>query len=1721
MTATVNVLGDLVTIPTAPGAPINFSQFVIDADPGSEVEVTFRSEVGFVFSDGLARPVGLDLEGQDEDLEGLSNGPFDASADGSITGEIFLDIVDTQSSVSPFTIGDAFDGRGFDPDFDQQEQFIEDGFIPAQALEADEAFFRLATNGLVSLEFDSPRGEPSEFLTFRGTLEDVQELLNKINVIESARQVDLNEESATLQITSSQDGQEAITQDVEARGDFGFGLQPQLNLADVLDAAPRLNDDDPFELGPLADDGGQLVNAQGQQRIGILFNTEEGSQVAFDNIIDFLEENPEDGVTAATDGNIGFISGSAALLNAFLALAGSVTIIGGANALQTLKTTVVNLDDLNSDLSKLPSDGSQAAGEALDDLRTIVDEAEVLKDAGQADTKTAAFGPSLEEVGNVVEVLASNLITALSNLGGALEGAAERLGFGGADDQKQAEVEISAVNGTLRADTAAATAAGLRVEARAAGDVEFVTLLGTFADIVAFLAGVGVVEVTREGNQGTIVAVSAREEGDPNPPETVQAQVIETGNVDEIPQNPGARVIVDPREGPDGFITPSGEVVFVKGGSGLDNYTSQTDNVTLFGGDGDDTLFSFRDNNQLIGGADNDSISARGAGHVLSGGSGRDNLRSFELQGSANAGPGNLLDGGADDDFIEGLGNDTAIGGTGDDTIQGVGTIVFRAGDGNDVFRGFDLETQQIVFEGTAPKTLLIAEIDTVFGDAPALILETTTGEFLSFVLGARLSPENAPATVAAFAAFFGIEDAPDIGAINRSDPVFGVSTVFDDNLIGFVADAGLGDDTVTGSNRATTGAGNDVIDATSVIATADFDAGGGNDLVLLGDAPGFGSNTVDAGIDVLSTEAIVETDNDTVIGGAGRDDIRGGLGIDVLIGGGGDDRLSKFVFESIFDLIDVPQAFLGAEGTSFLLGEEGNDTLTGGKDTEEVLDGGVGDDLILSNIAPLRGGTPEDTLIGGEGDDTLDSGNTVKDVIVVGLENGRDVFQGFDQIDVLDFIDGARVISTEIDNGELRAPLLGRNELVFEASPGLDLVALEQAIAQQFNLALVPGLTLFGQDVDERLIGTSEGDIIAGNGGNDTLEGLGGNDDLDGGAGDDSLLGGDDDDVLSGRSGTDRLRGEAGDDTLLGGTERDFLFGGDDDDFLDGGEGRDQLFGGLGDDTLLGGGDSDLIEGDFGDDLIQGGLGNDSLRGGGNNDTVDGGEGSDVIRGEGGDDILNGNAGGDRIDGNSGNDTLNGGEGRDDLEGGDGDDTLIGGADNDVLEGEFNNDLLLGETGNDEMLGGFGNDTLVSSSGNDTLNGGENDDVFTVEDTQEETRVIIEDFGAGNDVLDIDLGRIADIREEGSSTVIELDGGRLIVLEAVNNEEAVAIIPELGPILDPVNANTPPVAEDDLFVTDEDTLLEGDLLADNGNGPDSDANGDPLAVIAVRTATDQAIALGTLTDLAEGGQLTVQADGQIDFDPLDAFQALGAGETALIDLIYTLADGQGGLDEAAVQIVLEGVNDAPEAADDTFEAVEDTPLTTGNVLANDLDAEDDALTVVAFEAVSELGSTVVSDGDGTFAFTYAGPDLAEGESILDSFTYTVSDGTETDTATVFIEVEGAPEPEPTLIAGTAGQDVLSGTEGDDVLITGGGLLDVVTGGAGADRFVFTDTAGVRDIARFSDVVAGEGDTLDLLGRAVAQTVETPGSTFVVLEGPDRDLIILEGLSEVEDALFV
>ncbi len=306
---------------------------------------------------------------------------------------------------------------------------------------------------------------------------------------------------------------------------------------------------------------------------------------------------------------------------------------------------------------------------------------------------------------------------------------------------------------------------------------------------------------------------------------------------------------------------------------------------------------------------------------------------------------------------------------------------------------------------------------------------------------------------------------------------------------------------------------------------------------------------------------------------------------------------------------------------------------------------------------------------------------------------------------------------------------------------------------------------------------------------------------------------------------------------------------------------------------------------------------------------------------------------------------------------------------------------------------------------------------------------------------------------------------------------------------------NAAPNAVDDAIATDEDTSLSGSVFADNGNGPDTDADGDTLTVTQVNGI---AAAVGTQITLASGALLTLSADGSFDYNPNGQFEALNAGNTGTDSFAYTLSDGRL-TDTATVTISIAGVSDAPSgplvgtSGDDTLIGGKGTNVILGKAGNDFLDGRggrdflfggDDNDTLIGGRGKDRLfgeqGNDVLRGGNGD--------DFLDGGNGRD------------------------------FLFGNDGNDTLIGGAGNDRLAGGKGN-DRLTGGNGRDTFVLALGEGTDTITDFSaqDVIGlvgglGVGDlsfagndiiatgTNEVLGTLIGvDTASLNGSQFVML----------------------
>ena len=204
------------------------------------------------------------------------------------------------------------------------------------------------------------------------------------------------------------------------------------------------------------------------------------------------------------------------------------------------------------------------------------------------------------------------------------------------------------------------------------------------------------------------------------------------------------------------------------------------------------------------------------------------------------------------------------------------------------------------------------------------------------------------------------------------------------------------------------------------------------------------------------------------------------------------------------------------------------------------------------------------------------------------------------------------------------------------------------------------------------------------------------------------------------------------------------------------------------------------------------------------------------------------------------------------------------------------------------------------------------------------------------------------------------------------------------------------PVATDDTATTVQDTAINIDVLAN-----DSDADGEALSISGTPTASH--------------GAVTVNQDGTLHYAP-------NAGYTGSDTITYVVTDGVLS-DTGKVSLTVDPPpNTPPVAADDSYTATAGTPLmvTAANgVLANDSDANGDALSAVLVNGPSH--GSLSLNGDGSFSYTatdgYSGADRLPTRSTTGPTTSPV--------ATVSLTVDPPPNDAP-----VSHNDSYSGTRG-------------------------------------------------------------------------------------------
>ena len=287
---------------------------------------------------------------------------------------------------------------------------------------------------------------------------------------------------------------------------------------------------------------------------------------------------------------------------------------------------------------------------------------------------------------------------------------------------------------------------------------------------------------------------------------------------------------------------------------------------------------------------------------------------------------------------------------------------------------------------------------------------------------------------------------------------------------------------------------------------------------------------------------------------------------------------------------------------------------------------------------------------------------------------------------------------------------------------------------------------------------------------------------------------------------------------------------------------------------------------------------------------------------------------------------------------------------------------------------------------------------------------------------------------------------------------------------------NDAPVA-----VEDELTVIEdADLTSKNVIENDTDVDQDTLTLTEVSYTGD--------------GIVAVNSDGvSVDYTPAADYDGT---ET----ITYTVSDGT--LSTTGIlTVTVTAVNDnVPVTEDDTLTVDEDSDLTSKNVVENDTDADNDPLILTEFSYEGDGIVAINTDNvsiDYTPAVDFNGPE---------TITYTISDGTDTATGTLTVEVTAindapvAVEDELTVIEDAdltsknviendtdVDQDTLTLTE---VSYTGDGIVAVNSDGVSVDYTPAADFNGTETITY--TVSDGTTSTTGTLSVTVTSVNDAP-----------------------------
>ena len=947
------------------------------------------------------------------------------------------------------------------------------------------------------------------------------------------------------------------------------------------------------------------------------------------------------------------------------------------------------------------------------------------------------------------------------------------------------------------------------------------------------------------------------------------------------------------------------------------------------------------------------------------------------------------------------------------------------------------------------------------------------------------------------------------------------------------------------------------------------------------------GVNYVDADNDKMDgNDAILpgETgDQDIVIGGAGDDIIHSGSGDDEVYGGGDNDTINAGTGD---DVVFGDATRASAPAGSVSSSSDYNTSIEGGPAGQDMIEGGLGNDKIFGNGEDdtLKGQQGNDTLYGNSGDDSLEGGegndlmygdngdlngstggsgqresfewDKAPDPDSSGaIDNGDDLSGGFSQntgsVDVsFSIVGSAGHTETKFQTEQQKVHSITTDGPEADKYSSFEsrLDSDDEAVAYQWAFSSGVGnvsfrindidadskVTIKAYDANNNLVSidvrTESGTHLTltdedGVSGKEVINHYGNDYDPDTDPDHSVLVN------IAGPISKMVIAHEQEGHDASGVNVTDIYF----DALEDTGAGED---GPVGDDTLVGGSGDDTMYGNAGDDSLEGGKGSDLMYGdNGPEGTSTGSGGREVFEW----DKLNDPNGTGPID-NQDDLTANGGNlntgsvnvaftvtsaSHDTTTVFETDDQKVHSITTDGTAADKNSSMA----SRTEDNGDFGKYQWAFSSEVENVS-------FRINDIDADSQVKIYAYNFSNEKLPVNVstesGTHLTLSDEDGiggnevinhykddtgpdtdpdhSVLVNISGpiSRLVVEHSQNGHD-VSEINITDIYFDATGGSVPPAGDgpagndtliggsgddsmfgeagDDTFVVSSSTEGNGDVVT-GGNGPDENADNDVL-------------------DLRGAGKVTITETA----DDTDAGATKGT---------VTFEDGKSLTFSQIETILTDPQNEAPNAVNDTATTDEDVPATNIDVLGNDTDPDGDPLSVTG--ATADNGSVTVN-GDGTLNYT---PNADFNGT--DTITYTITDGSLTDTATVTVTVNpvnDAPvanpdtastdEDTPVNNINVLGND--TDVDGDElsvtdataangsVLINADGTLNYTPNAnfTGTDTITYTITDGDLTDTSTVTVTVGAVNDAPIAANDTATTDEDVPATNINVLGNDTD----------------